>query len=54
MAKSEEKSHAYWTNRHILEQMNLKEKKQNKSVSIQSTNKESMVERNTNLKNCQA
>ena len=37
----EEKSHADWTNRHILEQMN-REQKKGKTVSFQSTSKKSM------------
>ena len=44
----EEKSHADWTNRHILEQMNREEKK-NKAVSFQSTNKDSMTGRSTDF-----
>ena len=38
----EKKSHADWTNLHILEQMNREEKK-DETVSFQSTYKESKV-----------
>ena len=40
--KRHAESHADWTNRRILEQMNREEKKE-KTVGFQSTNKESMI-----------
>ena len=39
----EKKSHADWTNRHIIKQMNNEEKK-DKTISFHSTNKESMAQ----------